>query len=381
MINFILYLAAMLVILYTAILYGSQALVIFSFCGVTFGILAYILLIYQYFQIKATIVVPIATAEKEQSVKVEIHTTNKGKLPILKLRYQLTWKNFLQKKKKWIRLTGSAEAGCNSIFQTKCQATAAGSYLVELKRVRIYDFLGIFYVNKKTEQSANIQVLPEMMQMNVKVGQASRHFFGDSDIYDEAQGGHDPSEIFQIREFRAGDKIQSIHWKLSAKTEELMVKENSQPLGCAVVLLADTEKLKKKGIGEVENFLQLIYSLSFHLVDQKCAHYIAWDCGKDRGIRRIRVENEEGLYLFLMEFFATDFSEDRQWIFTKKKEKQKEEQRDSLRENYREKYKTQTYVTDIRVDGELEIFVNNISMGRMKKENLATECERLELVV
>ena len=54
--------------------------------------------------------------------------------------------------------------------------------------------------------------------------------FGDADVYDDFRPGNDSSEIFDVREFRDGDKIQSIHWKLSAKMQELVVREDSQPL-------------------------------------------------------------------------------------------------------------------------------------------------------
>ena len=39
--------------------------------------------------------------------------------------------------------------------------------------------------------------------------------------------GYDPSELFDVREFQNGDRLQSVHWKLSARTDELMVKELS----------------------------------------------------------------------------------------------------------------------------------------------------------
>ena len=39
--------------------------------------------------------------------------------------------------------------------------------------------------------------------------------------------GNDPSEIFDIREYVPGDDIRSIHWKLSSKTDTLILKEAS----------------------------------------------------------------------------------------------------------------------------------------------------------
>ena len=51
--------------------------------------------------------------------------------------------------------------------------------------------------------------------------------------------GDDVSQISQIRNYIPGDKLQNIHWKLSAKNEELQVKEFSKPYSDEVTLLVD----------------------------------------------------------------------------------------------------------------------------------------------
>ena len=51
--------------------------------------------------------------------------------------------------------------------------------------------------------------------------------------------GNDLSEIYDIREYVPGDDIRSIHWKLSSKTENLILREASDPSHYNVVLLPD----------------------------------------------------------------------------------------------------------------------------------------------
>ena len=65
-----------------------------------------------------------------------------------------------------------------------------------------------------------------------------------------------------------------MHWKLSARTDELMVKENSLPKACAVAIAADFRGIKKGR--QADSFMKLLVSLSFSLMDQKCSHYVAW---------------------------------------------------------------------------------------------------------
>lgn len=45
--------------------------------------------------------------------------------------------------------------------------------------------------------------------------------------------------MFDIREYVPGDDIRSIHWKLSSKTEDLIVRQASDPSHYNVILMPD----------------------------------------------------------------------------------------------------------------------------------------------
>lgn len=51
--------------------------------------------------------------------------------------------------------------------------------------------------------------------------------------------GHDPSETFDIKEYAPGDDVRSINWKLSTKTDALVVRQPSDPAQYDVALLPD----------------------------------------------------------------------------------------------------------------------------------------------
>ena len=50
---------------------------------------------------------------------------------------------------------------------------------------------------------------------------------GMSESEESQAKGNDFAEITDVREYRPGDRIKDIHWKLSAKKETLMVKERT----------------------------------------------------------------------------------------------------------------------------------------------------------
>ena len=49
--------------------------------------------------------------------------------------------------------------------------------------------------------------------------------------------GEDRSEVYQLREYRPGDDIRQIHWKLSSKLDRMIVRDPGLPLERSVLLL------------------------------------------------------------------------------------------------------------------------------------------------
>lgn len=176
------------------------------------------------------------------------------------------------------------------------------------------------------------------------------HFFGDSDIYDDLRPGYDPSELFDVREFQNGDRLQSVHWKLSARTDELMVKENSLPKACAVAIVADLRGIKKGR--QADAFMKLLVSLSFSLMDQKCSHYVAWYDTAINDIVRARVDDEEGFYIFLNSFLKIKPDTKNDALFL-----------------YEEKYRAEKLVCLLSVDGRLQIKRGEEIVGRADEKN------------
>ena len=56
--------------------------------------------------------------------------------------------------------------------------------------------------------------------------------------------GMDSQEIFDTRYYRQGDLLKNIHWKLSAKADDLLVKEFSMPADQSVEIYLDMGELE-----------------------------------------------------------------------------------------------------------------------------------------
>lgn len=284
MASYIAALGAAVLFMFISILYESVA---FGMLGVGMVVLVLFSLVNLGVATKKVqfgVEIPLGIAEEGQPVGVHLVIRNFSRFPLRKCRVKVCYKNTLAKKGRtiWLR-TGEVMRGENRMeYEVSFRET--GNYEFRILRVRIYDLMGLFSIGKKVYAADHAVVLPKVWDIPVSLGEAVRNFYGDAEEYDEKRPGQDNSETFAVREYRPGDKLQSIHWKLSAKTEELMVREYSQPKACPLILFVGGPRLA------------LAASIMFSLMDAECPHYVVWQSRSENDLIRIRVSDEESYY-------------------------------------------------------------------------------------
>lgn len=181
----------------------------------------------------------------------------------------------------------------------------AGTVEYCIEALVLYDLLGIFCRTVPLREHRAIRIMPPFELMPLEITRRTREFLADADEYSTEKKGDDPSEIYQIREYRPPDSIHSIHWKLSAKEDNLMVKENGFPMGCVVLLwirlpLADTDS------AGFSRLLEQAASLSITLLEEKCIHMAAWFEEKSGQAVKWRVSTAEAVYEWIWRLLSTE---------------------------------------------------------------------------
>lgn len=111
-----------------------------------------------------------------------------------------------------------------------------GEYDLGVSDVYIYDFFRMFRLRAVLNRFQPVYVLPRRTSLEQLAGSAV------SDVNTESQRnarGIDRAEMSDIRDYRMGDHMKTIHWKLSSKTEELQVKEYAMNTGKTAYLFLD----------------------------------------------------------------------------------------------------------------------------------------------
>lgn len=100
------------------------------------------------------------------------------------------------------------------------------SAALQIRPVRIwaYDYLGLFRRRLRQEESTTLYVLPEPVAPKWLPETLQRPSYTE---VPKPGGGF--SENYDLRQYRPGDNLRQIHWKLAAKTGTLIYKEPLAP--------------------------------------------------------------------------------------------------------------------------------------------------------
>lgn len=244
-------------------------------------------------------------AEVEEKPEGQIVVKNRLVLPVFQVRIDLCYQYEGTGRKKKERIRIVAEGKGQKLLSVRQRPEYPGKLCAEIVSCRVSDVLGIWSFRKRVRRKAEIFILPKSYPVVVEVTAQTRNFPLEGETFSREKSGDDPSEIFALREYRPGDRMERVHWKLSARQDEWYVKEFGSPVGTAVLLLL--EPSWKEGNGTAEEiglYLQTAVSLARGLLDAECEHVVSWFA--ERGsLERMEIHTEEDLYRFEIRFLET----------------------------------------------------------------------------
>ncbi len=107
-------------------------------------------------------------------------------------------------------------------------AAHCGVWQIEVKRAQVSDFLGLFSFfsfGAAVPPPSRISVMPVASPPD-----ALPDFTALRAVSTRPKPGGGFSEIHELREYRPGDPMRTVHWKVSAKTDDLIVREAQEAL-------------------------------------------------------------------------------------------------------------------------------------------------------
>lgn len=137
-----------------------------------------------------------------------------------------------------------------------------GSFTYTFKNIKFYDFFGLFCFKKKVGNKHELQIRPRPLTPAVMPkldNYRTRSLRKSKSQY---------SEIYDIRDYQPGDSTKNIHWKMSAKKDNVLVREpleeNMENARLVFELPSDKSRFDQR--------LSEQYFVSKYFIDRKVTH-------------------------------------------------------------------------------------------------------------
>ena len=177
------------------------------------------------------------TVQRGEDVALQIGVKYAGFLPIAPLMAEIAARP--DRPAQTLRLNGLP--GKEQKLTLNFHAAHVGVTSPGVKKIVISDLLGMFTVEKLPQvQGGELIVLP----LPFDVG-ALTYAAGDSGTESMARASEDVTSPADVRAYQPGDAMKKIHWKLSVRKQELMVRRFEAPVMPDALVLLDCSRPPK----------------------------------------------------------------------------------------------------------------------------------------
>jgi len=231
------YLVILILVSGGAWLYGERMMYVALGVLVALPIISYLLAAVGIMNLRINQDLPTSIL-KEEYGQVVIEIENPIRIPFGNIKCQFYWDGFA------VVMDDSLTTPVGTFKPIKhvipFQVNFRGEYEMGLKSIQIMDLTGLFKLTRHTRKRVEIIALPRVTEMknfplaNNLLTQAQSRF----DKRDE-----DYSTISDIRQYLPTDSIKRVHWKLTAKRNEWLVKNFQSNALHQVELILDSKRL------------------------------------------------------------------------------------------------------------------------------------------
>lgn len=244
--------------------------------------------------IRAELSLPELCGQRNRSFQIRLNIKNACPLPAADLMVELVCRDLYSGAERMLRSSAMADGKGEAELVFLMGADHCSGIEVISGSVRVRDYFGLFSGSCSLSFRQNgYTVLPVWSVSGKECGGENRYRTSGGNEDTASGGKRGTSEVADIRAFQEGDGIHSIHWKLSARFDELMVRQEAASGGTSVILFFDLYRGEKNKISRhiLDRFYDEAAAGSRSLLESGCSHETVWINGEE--LVRIRVVDEE----------------------------------------------------------------------------------------
>lgn len=257
--KWLLYAACVISILVMNVLYVEYQFYMLLLVVLIVPLISWVLFLFSVAGLKMYITLPQKVVSLKDKAVVKIKAVNKrfvfaGKQVFtVGMHYSNTQKS-AQELSEITGISGNMQMASISFEPVHC-----GIVKVSIQRVFLQDYLGLFRAKRRFTGSCQMIVMPELVwSSHVKPYMERKQEYRYIGIAD------DDTDVVDLREFMPGDNLNHIHWNLSLRTDELIVRQYGELISAKNVILVDLTKGKEENFRDI---LDLIYTAVYSIAN------------------------------------------------------------------------------------------------------------------
>lgn len=228
---------------------------------------------------------------KSTALPLQVAAASRWPLPAGRVRVRLGIENTFtgETRREVLEL---APSGKPQAVEQKLTSHTCGRILCRLSKGRSYDLLGLFCLPIRLREGSACEVIvqPNVYETKIDLGPLSAPDAG-GERYSRVRAGSDPTELFGLRDYRPGDRMNRVDWKLSWKTGGLQVREGSLPLAQRALLLVD---LSGEGL-ENDLLMDALATLGNCLCCQETQYAVGFSRGGELAFADVEEPEDSGI--------------------------------------------------------------------------------------
>lgn len=241
---------------------------------------------------------------------IEIRISNRTKWPIARCCVRISAENLITGVKDAEAVSAGMMPGKSVTAAFDIKDRNCGCIRIRYDRIEITDLIGILRKKVKCQDEYDCYIMPELRKLELGE-KAAEHYNMESFKYSYYKPGNDSGDTFGIEEYRKGNSIKAIHWKLSAKTGKVMVRQYGLPVDSRIMVISEKQDRKKQLDPEKRSRItEYTLSLSYTLAALGLSHYLGWYDAASKEFKARLIENEDSLHSCAREFLASPVYEE-----------------------------------------------------------------------
>lgn len=205
-----------------------------------------------------------------------------------RLRLKLAYENRFASRKGSFCFYHSGVLRAPALCPLPAPAAHCGVTALRARSCRVYDMLGIFFLPVRTTVTGAVTVYPRPQKPALQPDE------GLTVVGYRPKSGGGFSDDYELRPYQDGDSPRQIHWKLSARTDDTIVREPSLPVYRELPFIPVFSRSCMENDGVLGRFWYAVARM-LRRGSVTCA---------DGGGKPCRVESEEDLARFVRGLYA-----------------------------------------------------------------------------